>query len=134
MNMTKAIENSYYNRDEDEIRLNKDELIFFKEALEEKKKKIQTSLDNSTQASSSQNQPKDEGDHASLEIINNVNSMIFKEQSKTLNQINRSLNKIAIGSYGICTLCEEAINIERLKVKIFTEHCITCQEIIENQQ
>ena len=132
--MTKAIENSYYHRDEDEVRLSKDELIFFKEALEEKKKKIQKSLDNSTQASSSQNQPKDEGDHASVERGHSIGNMIIDKQSEKLEAIERSFERLKKGTYGICESCEEPINIERLKVKVFADYCITCREVIENER
>lgn len=134
--MTKSIDNNYYNREENEEELTKDELIFFKEALEEKKIKIEKSLAKTDQEANShtQNRCNDEGEDASFEITNNVNTTIVREQTKNLNQINRCLNKIQIGSYGICTLCEEPINIERLKVKIFTEHCICCREIIEKQK
>ena len=39
-----------------------------------------------------------------------------------------------MGTYGVCNLCEETINIERLKVKIFAEYCVDCREIIEQQK
>ena len=77
---------------------------------------------------------KDEADHASLAIENTRNNAILHEQHNTLNQINRSLNRIVMGSYGVCQLCEEVINIERLKVKIFAEYCISCKEILERQR
>lgn len=134
--MTKAIESNYYTQYDEERTLTQNELGFFKNELEAKKIKIEQSLKESTNEfnANTQYDAKDEGDHASLEINNNINSVIFKEQSKTLQQINRSLNKIIIGSYGVCHLCEEPINIERLKVKIFAEYCITCREIMEKQQ
>ena len=133
--MTKAIKNKYYSRNTEE-RLNKKELLFFKNKLEEKKIKIQNNLKNSSTELNAQttDAPKDEADHASLAIENRTNNAIIHEQYKTLNQINRSLNRIAIGSYGVCHLCEEIIDIERLKVKVFAEYCISCTEIIEKQR
>jgi len=51
-----------------------------------------------------------------------------------LNQINRSLHKIEIGTYGICNLCEETIDIERLKVTLFAEQCVSCKELLEQKR
>ena len=46
-------------------------------------------------------------------------------------EIEESLKQIKDKSYGICNLCEEPINIERLKVKIFAKYCIPCREEME---
>ena len=133
--MTKSIQNKYYYRNSEE-RLSKNELLFFRTELEEKKEKIQKNLDKTSQELNANvaGDPKDEIDHACLAVDNLRNNAILKEQYKTLNQINRSLNRIAIGTYGVCNLCEETINIERLKVKIFAEYCVSCREIIEKQK
>jgi len=58
----------------------------------------------------------------------------LKRQYQTLNQINRGLNKIELGTYGLCNLCEETIDIERLKVTPFAEQCIPCKELLEKQR
>jgi len=131
--MTKALNPQYYNN---QTALTKDELIFFKNALEAKKIKIQknlniTSSDLDHNASSNL---RDEGDYASQALDTNTHNAIIHGQSQALNQINQSLKQIREGSYGVCILCEENINIERLKVNIFSEHCISCKEIIEKQR
>ena len=130
--MTKAINKKYYTN---EASLTKAELNFFKTELEEKKIKIQKNLHitSSELSSNSSNELKDEGDHASHELENSTNTAIILEQSKTLKQIDRCLNKISIGTYGVCNLCDENIDVARLKVKIFAEYCISCREIIEKQ-
>ena len=134
--MTKSIKDNYHNRNENDQELTQEELDFFEKELKEKKEKIEQNLHDASKESCTQtaNRCRDEGDHAALEIINNVSATICKEQSITLNKINRSLNKIAIGSYGTCTLCEEPINIERLKIQMFTEYCVPCRELMEKQQ
>lgn len=58
----------------------------------------------------------------------------LEKQFHKLVAIERSLKRIEDGEYGICELCGEPINIERLKVKIFADYCISCREIIENQR
>lgn len=131
--MTKALNLKYYNN---ELLLTADELLFFKNELEAKKMKIQNNLNiSSSQFNKNLNNDlRDEADHASQALETNTNNAIIHEQTKMLNQIERSLQQIRVGSYGICKLCEEAINPERLKVKIFAEHCISCREIIEQQR
>ena len=133
--MTKAIEKKYYNLQNNEDKLTKEELLFFKKELEEKRAGIEKNL--ALTAENLDNDDncnfKDEADHASVTIDISTANAIIKEQNKTLNQINRCLHKVASGRYGICNMCEEVIDIERLKVKIFAEHCISCREIIEKK-
>ena len=131
--MTKALNENYYNN---EATLTKKELTFFKNELESEKIRIQRNLNITSLEldANFNNDLKDEGDYASQSLGNSTNNAILHEQSKTLNQINRSLNRIRLGSYGVCNLCEEPINKERLKVKIFAEYCISCREFIEKQR
>jgi len=129
--MTKALDKNYYT----EEKLSKEDLLFFKKALEEKKEKIEKNIQ--LNLNNVQNEDKchlkDEADQANNLIDSHTTNSILKEQTKSLNQVNRCLNKIEFGRYGICNMCEEVIDIERLKVKIFAEHCISCREIMENQ-
>ncbi len=133
--MTKALKENYHvlNR---ATPLTDDELNSFQKALERRKEEIESNIERAKREMSRQRDSdlKDEGDYASIEISSAINATLLEEQSRTLNQIKRSLNKIAIGTYGICSLCEESINIERLKIKNFTEYCIGCQEIIEERR
>jgi DnaK suppressor protein len=131
--MTKAVNQKYYNNQET---LTKEELFFFKNELEAQKIKIQNNL-NITASElnlNSNSDLRDEGDYVSQALETNTHNAIIQGQSKTLNQINRSLNQIRVGTYGICNLCEESIDVERLKVKIFAEYCICCREFIEKQR
>ncbi len=129
--MTKALNTNYYTQE----RLSQDELLFFKKELESKKVKIEKNLIMSSKNLSNDDKCnlKDEADLVSNLMDNHTNNAIIKEQTKSLNQINRCLNKIEFGRYGICNMCEEVIDIERLKVKIFAEYCISCREIIEKR-
>ena len=130
--MTKAIDYNYY----DEDKLTKEEVLFFKAALENKKVQIQKNINLTSENLNNKDSSnlKDEADHASTMIDTRTANAIIHEQNKSINQINRCLKKIEFGQYGICNVCEETIDIERLKVKIFAEHCISCRELIEKQQ
>ena len=131
--MTIALDNNYYTQN-DEEQLSQEELLFFKEELEKQKEKIQTSLDKKLKELNNHDEAKDEADHASIAVDNLTSNTILREQQKTLNQIKRSLNKIALGTYGICTVCEEKINIERLKIQMFSEHCVACRNELDKQR
>ena len=131
--MTIALDNNYYNQN-DEEQLSQEELNFFKEELEKQKKKIQTNLNKKIKELNNHDEAKDEADHASIAMENLTNNTILREQEKTLNKIRRSLNKIALGTYGICTMCEEKINIERLKIQIFSEYCVACRNELDKRR
>jgi DnaK suppressor protein len=133
--MTKAINGVYYsNRGEDvQSTLTHEETIFFKEGLEKEKVTIRTNLNMSSNEMDNfrNTNPKDEADHASIALEQTLGTKLSQIQAKKLLLIEKSLKKIENNSYGICDLCEEPINPERLKIKMFAEYCICCREIVE---
>jgi len=108
---------------------------FFKTELEERKVKIEKNLSTtSTEMDSmTQNELKDEGDHAAMSLETAVDNAILGQQSKELAEIELALDRINNKTYGICEMCGDEINIERLKVKIFARYCITCREVVEKE-
>jgi DnaK suppressor protein len=116
--------------------LNTTEIKFFKTALELRKAKIETNL-NATSIEMNEmrrNELKDEGDHAAMSLETAVDNAILGQQSKELAEIELALGKINNNLYGTCEMCEEEINVERLKVKNFARYCITCREVVEKEQ
>jgi DnaK suppressor protein len=75
----------------------------------------------------------DEGDFAAASAETIVDSAILVQQRKELNEIELALDKIKVGTFGICEMCEEPIAKERLDVKNFARFCITCREINEKE-
>jgi DnaK suppressor protein len=75
----------------------------------------------------------DEGDYAAASAETIVDSAILVQQRKELNEIELALDKIKVGTFGICEMCEEPIARERLEVKNFARFCITCREINEKE-
>jgi len=55
-----------------------------------------------------------------------------KEYGK-LRLVEKAIEKLDGGQYGICLECEELISEERLTVIPFASHCIDCLEIIEKK-
>ena len=76
----------------------------------------------------------DEGDYAATSAKTIVDSAILVQQRKELNEIELALDKIKLGTYGICEMCEESIGLPRLEVKNFARFCIACREITEKEQ
>lgn len=81
----------------------------------------------------------DEGEH---DPIDQVQSMHMREESAThlgrrsrvLADVDRSLQAISDGSYGICADCEEPISLKRLETIPWAPRCLRCQELLERQE
>jgi DnaK suppressor protein len=116
--------------------LSREEVLFFKNDLEKKRNKILTNLQlTSREVNSCQSKTGgDESDQASFFQGINIYKSISEKQTKMLEEIELSLQKIKDGEYGICEMCEEPIPLERLKVKVFARYCIGCREVIEKQE
>jgi len=115
--------------------LNEIEIKFFKTELEERKVKIEKNLSTTSTEMNlmTQNELKDEGDHAAMSLETAVDNAILGQQSQELGEIELALDRINNKTYGICDMCGDEINIERLKVKIFARYCITCREVVEKE-
>ena len=111
------------------------EIEFFKKALEERKAKIEKNLSKTSveMCDMRRNELKDEGDHAAASLETAVDNAILGQQSKELAEIEEALDRIKNNLYGVCEMCGDDINIERLKVKNFARYCITCREVIEKE-
>jgi len=76
---------------------------------------------------------KDEVDLAITSMDSGREYQIYLKQKKELEEIDEALKRIEDGTYGICEMCEEKIQEERLKIKPFAKYCIICREIIEKE-
>jgi DnaK suppressor protein len=76
---------------------------------------------------------KEEADFASCSSNSESNFYLYQQQQKELKEIEEALERIKNGSYGICQMCEEEINPERLDIKPYAKYCIDCREIIEKE-
>jgi len=115
--------------------LTKEDINYFKEELLNMKTRIESSIKKSNNDITlmSQQDPNDEGDYSVILNDSSIENKIIEKQVKELKEIETALGKIADGKYGICEMCEDDINIERLKVKPFARFCISCREINEKK-
>lgn len=109
------------------------DLVYFKKILNERKTQIKKNISDAAKEMESLNdsEANDEIDHATISTDRSIEQAITSQQSHELKNIEYALNKIKNGTYGICEMCEEDINIQRLKVKPHAKYCIVCRELIE---
>lgn len=56
---------------------------------------------------------------------------IAESEGVEATEIQRAIDKVDNGSYGVCEGCNKPINSERLRFLPFATHCIKCQELAE---
>lgn len=76
----------------------------------------------------------DEGDRATSELDLSRAVRDQERANMLLPKIDRALQRIVEGSYGLCEVCEEPIGIARLKARPVATLCIACKEEQEQQE
>ena len=76
----------------------------------------------------------DEIDQASAEYNQSFVFRLRDREKYYLSKIDRALNKIKEGTFGVCEECEEPINQKRLQVRPVTTLCIRCKEEQEMEE
>ena len=73
-------------------------------------------------------------DRASLESDRNFLLRIRDRERKLIGKIEKALERVENGTFGICERCGEDISEERLKARPVTTFCIECKAAQENQE
>jgi DnaK suppressor protein len=60
-----------------------------------------------------------------------VSSQLAELEARELNQVQRALDRLRQGSYGVCEGCSKKIPVARLNALPFTTTCIQCQREME---
>ncbi len=116
--------------------MNKKDQKRFKTMLEESKKQLLLSAKKTLTEESSfdTDDLPDEIDLASSEY---TQSMIFRLRDREkflLAKIDKALQRIENGTFGICEKCEEEISMKRLEARPVTTLCIRCKEEQEQKE
>lgn len=69
-------------------------------------------------------EPRDIPEHALINITQEILSQLEDIEMELLNQIDRALERIDNGSYGLCEVCGKKIEEERLEAVPWTTLCI----------
>lgn len=116
--------------------MKKKDLERFKERLEAQKKQIIESSKKVLEQdlNVSKDDLPDEIDLASSELSKSLTLRLNDRERALLPKIEKALQKIASGEYGICEECGEDIGIGRLEVRPFASLCIKCKEEEEHNE
>lgn len=113
-----------------EAKLTKAQLKKFKELLDEKRmeiiRKAQQTLDEDMTLDA--NDLPDEMDLASSEYLQSFTFRLRGREKVFLDKIQKALEKIEAGNFGVCDDCGERISVKRLEARPETTLCIRCKE------
>ncbi len=116
--------------------MNKVQLKKFKTLLTEKRdeivKKAKQTLEEDMTLDA--NDLPDEMDLASSEYLQSFTFRLRGREKVFLDKIEKALQKIEDGSFGICEECGEEISIKRLEARPETTLCIRCKEDQERME
>jgi DnaK suppressor protein len=106
-----------------------------KRELERKRNSLSTaiheSMDSTRDADQRRDMFKDPYGSASLTHDDEVAAVMVERRARELEEVNRALEDIEAGRYGVCRDCGEAISEARLKVLPFAIRCVACQASLE---
>ncbi len=114
----------------------KKDLQFFKKLLTERLENLLAEASETVSGMTGEivNFP-DPTDRAALEADRNFMLRIRDRERKLIAKIRGALERIDVGTYGICDTCGSDISIKRLKARPVTTQCIDCktkEEAMEN--
>jgi len=81
-----------------------------------------------TQSEERRETAEDEDSNAQLWEASEIRDGLDDEAVGELRQVNRALERLNAGTYGICAVCDEPIDPRRLEALPFAEICISCAE------
>jgi len=67
-------------------------------------------------------------------MMNETDIALLRHKANQLRDIKIALERIKIGTYGICLHCGEPIPAARMQAQITSEYCVACQEQLEKHQ
>lgn len=116
--------------------MNKKELKKFKDILLERRAAITQTNETISEQSVvfDPNDLPDEVDLATSETDQAISLKLRDRERILLKKIEKALQKIEDGSYGICESCDEPIGVKRLEARPVTDLCIRCKEEEERRE
>jgi DnaK suppressor protein len=76
----------------------------------------------------------DEIDQASSEYAQSMAFRLLDREKLLLMKIEKAIQRIDDGSFGLCERCEEPISVKRLEARPVTTLCIRCKEEQEKKE
>ena len=102
-----------------------------KERLLKRRDELEEILVQMTAEEISDGQVQDPGDQALSATTETLKTSLQNTEAEELKRIKLALQKIADGTYGICSDCSDQISEKRLKMFPNAQRCLVCQEAFE---
>jgi DnaK suppressor protein len=118
-----------------EVQMDKEQLEYFLKLLLQKKAELAGAADETIEEMTrlEENFP-DMTDRASLETDRSFELRIRDRERKLLHKIDKAIERIQNGTYGICEACGEEIGFKRLEARPVTTLCIDCKAKQEREE
>ena len=114
--------------------MNKEQLEFFQNNLEDLKKETLSHIKDAKDRLSNPPSCSDEVDRAQHEIDSMLFLRIVERESKLLPKIDKAIMRIKSGDYGYCVETGEPIGIERLISRPTAEFCAEVKTVNEEKE
>ena len=115
--------------------LKQNEIVEFKRRLEELKKQIMTTVEGTKKEVTTPDESKGYSQHSADEgtddFVKQINLEVTNKEFGLLRQIDRALEKIDEGTYGVCDLSGEEIPMKRLEAVPYAVMTVKAQEKLE---
>jgi DnaK suppressor protein len=105
-------------------------------ALHEKRDELMAALKNRRSGSAQETRAGtgDEADQATEDAEVALETRLMDRDAKLLREVERALDKVKNGSYGLCEGTDEPIGYARLKLRPWTRYSVTYKEELEREQ
>lgn len=76
----------------------------------------------------------DEVDQATTDVEQSMRMRLCNREVLYLKKVEEALERIEDGTFGLCTECEEPIELKRLEARPTATHCVSCKEEQERRE
>ena len=116
--------------------LSQKDLKAFKKSLEEMRKQIIETARKTMEEESNfdTDDLPDEIDQASSEYAQSMAFRLRDREKFLLKKVEKALQRVEDGSFGVCERCEEQISLKRLQARPVTTLCIRCKDEQEKKE
>ncbi|MES2503921.1 MAG: TraR/DksA C4-type zinc finger protein [Myxococcota bacterium] len=102
--------------------------------LEEMRTELQEKLKKRRSGTASEQTPGDEADLASEDAEISLEARLMDRDAKLLREVERAIDKVDNGTFGLCEGTDEPIGYARLKLRPWTRYSVTYKEELEREE
>lgn len=102
--------------------------------LNEKRSELVDKLKKRRSGASAEQGPGDEADQAAEDAGVSLETRLMDRDAKLLREVERALEKVEDGSFGLCEGTDEPIGYARLKLRPWTRYSVTYKEELERDE